>query len=489
MVEAEDLCFPALCLLKAVTSKCICLFDAHVYQLTEGEAPLMDVLYAFAKWVQQFPAYLSWGISFAFGFMEMPCSMGAAAQEGCISPALSNVMGACWGQTSLKRRLSDWADSVQMWSLHQDQTHSRHRGGPVPFVAHGGTALGMVATMASISYLIPNAAQRQLLPVRGGKEGVHLGSSLSSWFCHHLAWGSAGRWKVAGRGCIACWAGGHHHLSLKPLPSLGGIVFCLPAGTVLGEAFSYTEYPHSDLLWVPPVLVKTCTEQQRHRGQRNSETFLESSEALQVWILWEDSKETATSPCTTSYHTLVTTPSFQVMARSCLVPLAGAVSGCVDPSHKAARKTCVICFGVCNLSASWTRKKFDICLALHLYIWVLLMPVSPNVWVTRQGVWICSVQKFFCSLFCELFVYEVGGKHCNSQWWGDSATGFPVLSAVFFRLARWGVGVSSCITWLQFAHSQRKRAEWRLLAVITIIKFRKGHALWNVFLKALVTGC
>lgn len=334
----------------------------------------------------------------------MPCLMGAAAQEGCISPALSNVMGTCWGQTSLEGRLSDWVDSV------------------ADVVSPSG----------------PNPQQTQ------------------GWSC-----ALRGRWWHSfGDSC-------HHGIHLLPHSQC-----CLETAAPCEQ------------------LVKTCTEQQRHRGWRNSETFLESSEALQVWIYWEDSKKTATCPCTTSYHTLVMTqfPSCQVMARSCVVPLAGAVSVCVDPSHKAARKTCVICFGVRNLSASWTRRKFDICLALHLYMWGLLMPVSPNVWVTRQGVWIYSVQKYFCSLFCELFVYEVGGKLWNSQWWGDSATGFPVLSAGFFRLARWGVGVSFCVNWLHFAHSQRKRAEWRLLAVITIIKFRKGHALWNVFLKALVTG-
>lgn len=87
MVEAEDLCFPALCFLKAVTSKCIVYVDVHVYQLTEGKAPLTDVLYTFAKWLHWLPVYLSWGISFAFWFVKMPCLMGATAQEGCISSA------------------------------------------------------------------------------------------------------------------------------------------------------------------------------------------------------------------------------------------------------------------------------------------------------------------------------------------------------------------------------------------------------------------
>lgn len=74
--------------------------------------------------------------------------------------------------------------------------------------------------------------------------------------------------------------------SPSPLPSFGGVVFCLPAGTVLRQVFNHTECPYSELLQIPPVLVKMglCTEQQRHWGQRNSETFLESREALQVWI-------------------------------------------------------------------------------------------------------------------------------------------------------------------------------------------------------------
>lgn len=130
--------------------------------------------------------------------MEMPCLMGAAAQEGCISPALSNVMGTCWGQTSLEGRLSDWVDSV------------------ADVVSPSG----------------PNPQQTQ------------------GWSC-----ALRGRWWHSfGDSC-------HHGIHLLPHSQC-----CLETAAPCEQ------------------LVKTCTEQQRHRGWRNSETFLESSEALQVWI-------------------------------------------------------------------------------------------------------------------------------------------------------------------------------------------------------------
>lgn len=40
----------------------------------------------------------------------------------------------------------------------------------------------------------------------------------------------------------------------QPLRSFGGVVFCLMAGAVLGQAFNHTEHPCSDLLWVPLCL-------------------------------------------------------------------------------------------------------------------------------------------------------------------------------------------------------------------------------------------
>lgn len=92
--------------------------------------------------------------------------------------------------------------------------------------------------------------------MRGGKEGVLCGSFLSAWFCLQPGLGEC--WGVEGG-----WEGLHQLPSCLPLPrtlrSFGGIAFCLPAGAVLGQAFNYTEYPCSDLLWGTLVLVKTCT--------------------------------------------------------------------------------------------------------------------------------------------------------------------------------------------------------------------------------------
>lgn len=47
------------CFLKVVTSKCIVYVDVHVYQLTEGKARLIDMLYTFAKWLCWLPVFPS----------------------------------------------------------------------------------------------------------------------------------------------------------------------------------------------------------------------------------------------------------------------------------------------------------------------------------------------------------------------------------------------------------------------------------------------
>lgn len=188
-----------------------------------------------------------------------------------------------------------------------------------------------------------------------------------------------------------------------------------------------------------------CTEQQRHWGQRNSETFLESREALQVWIYWEDSKKTATCPCTTSHHTIVMTlfPFCQVMARSSLVPLAGAVSGCVDPSHKATRKT-----NLCDLFQS----PQPLCLMNKKEVWCFVSPPLvyagiANASFTKpcelQGRALGSVpcRTFFCTLLCELQGSCIwGGWWALQKPWRGSATGFPVLSAGFFQVSKMSNG-------------------------------------------------
>lgn len=280
----------------------------------------------------------------------------------------------------------------QRWPLHQDQTHSSHRDGPVPLwpivVQLWGWLPPWHPPLTSFPMLLREGCS---LWEEGRRE-----STLSSWFCLQPWFGKCSEVEVS-------WKGLHYLLSWWPpshlfqlLPSFGGTVFCLPAGTVLGQAFNHTEHPYSDLLWILPMLMKmgSCTEQQRLRGQRNSETFLESSEALQVWIYWEDNKKTATCPCTTSHHPIVMTlfPSSQVMARSSLVPLADAASGCVDPSHNAARKT--------NLrDLFWSSQ--PLCLMNKKAVWCLVSPPLVHARIADSSFTKHASYKTGClDLFC-----------------------------------------------------------------------------------------
>lgn len=135
----------------------------------------------------------------------LQCRRAAPPLQTCSFSALPNVMGACWGQTSLKGRLSDWVDSVA-------EVASPSGPNPQPMVAHfWGWLLPRHPSLMSFPVLLREGCS---LWEEGGRESTlavpsHPGSASS------LGWVGAGRWKMPGRGCNACWAGGHHRLSLS----------------------------------------------------------------------------------------------------------------------------------------------------------------------------------------------------------------------------------------------------------------------------------
>lgn len=108
------------------------------------------------------------------------------------------------------------------------------------------------------------------------------------------------------------------------------------------------------------------------------------------------------------------------------------------------------------------------------------MLVTLKMQVRRQSVWVCAVQDkepfalYTAEQLCMRWVIRYNTR-------GGSATGFPVQPLDFYKLARWGMGVPHPYHVAPVC----RRVGWKLFEMITIIVFRKGHALWNVFMKVL----